>query len=77
MGAALVGMIVAAVAGLMAGNASARGKRARLDYQRTKGLIPAARKLAWAESVRTVKVFAGTGVVLLVIFAVAYSLGTH
>lgn len=40
-------------------------KRARLDYQRTKALIPAARKQAWAESLRGLRVIATAAAVLV------------
>ena len=65
MGAALIGACIALVAGLAAGSANTRAKRARLDYQRTKALIPAARKQAWAESLRGLRVIATAAAVLV------------
>jgi hypothetical protein len=65
MGAALFGACIALAAGLAAGSASTRAKRARLDYQRTKQLIPAARKAAWAESLRGLRVIATAAAVLV------------
>ena len=75
MGPVLVGVVIATVAGLMAGSASTRAKRARLDYQRTKALIPAARKLAWSESVRGVKVVATASATLVALALVMHLIG--
>ena len=75
MGPAMVGVVIATVAGLMAGSANARGKRARLDYQRTKSLIPAARKLAWSESIRGIKVVALASATLVALAFVMHEIG--
>ena len=75
MGPVLVGVVIATVAGLMAGSASARAKRARLDYQRTKALIPAARKLAWSESLRGIRVVATAAATLLALAVVMHVIG--
>ena len=58
MGSALIGVAIALVVGLFVGSSSQRAKRARLDYQRTKALIPAARKLAVEETMRGLGVVA-------------------
>ncbi|GAA2626822.1 hypothetical protein GCM10010399_67980 [Dactylosporangium fulvum] len=65
MGAALISACIALVAGLAVGSANTRAKRARLDYRRTKALVPAARKLAWAESLRGLRVIATVTAVLV------------
>jgi hypothetical protein len=44
MGAALIGVRIAVVAGFTAGSSNTKAKRARLDYTRTKALVPSARK---------------------------------
>ena len=75
MGPVLVGVVIATVAGLMAGSASTRAKRARLDYQRTKALVPAARKLAWSETVRGLKVMATAAATLLALALVMHLIG--
>lgn len=69
----LVGVAIALIIGMMAGSAGTRAKRARLDYRRTKSLIGTARKLAWAETVRGLKVVA---VALMVMVALAVVLNT-
>jgi hypothetical protein len=46
-GAALIGVRIAVIAGFAAGGANTKAKRARLDYTRTKALVPSARKAAW------------------------------
>ena len=75
MGPVLVCVVVATVAGLMAGSANQRAKRARLDYQRTKSLIPAARKLAWAETLRGLTVIATATAALVVMALIMYAIG--
>ncbi|WP_238019904.1 hypothetical protein KZZ52_00325 [Dactylosporangium sp. AC04546] len=75
MGAALIGACIALVAGVYAGSASTRAKRARLDYRRTKALVPAARKTAWAESLRGLKVIASAGAVLIALAMVMNVIG--
>ena len=65
MGAALIGACIALVAGIAVGGSSTRAKRARLDYKRTKQLIPSARKAAWAESLRGLRVIATAAAVLV------------
>ena len=77
MGPAVIGVVIAMVAGVMIGNAGQRAKRARLDYQRTKSLIEGARKLAWAESVRGLKVFAVAGAVVATLAFVVNQLAQH
>src|SRR2546423_699753 len=42
MGSAFIGVALALAVGLFVGSSSQRARRARLDYQRTKALIPAA-----------------------------------
>ena len=75
MGPVMVGVLIATVAGLMAGSATARAKRARLDYQRTKALIPGARKIAWSESLRGIRVVATATATLLALAAVMHLIG--
>jgi hypothetical protein len=75
MGPVLVCVVVATIAGLMAGSANQRAKRARLDYRRTKGLIPAARKLAWAETLRGLAVVATATTALVVMALIMYTIG--
>jgi hypothetical protein len=75
MGPALIGIVIAAVAGVMAGSANQRGRRARLDYKRTRSLIPAARKLAWAESVRSLKVIVVATAAVMALSWVMHLLG--
>ena len=65
MGAALIGVCIAVVAGFAAGGANARAKRARLDYTRTKALVPGARRTAWAENLRGLRVIATAAAVLV------------
>ncbi|GAA0732034.1 hypothetical protein Drose_00325 [Dactylosporangium roseum] len=65
MGAALISACIALVAGVVVGSSNTRAKRARLDYRRTKALVPAARKLAWAESLRGLRVIATVTAVLV------------
>ncbi len=75
MGPVLVCVVVATIAGLMAGSANQRAKRARLDYRRTKSLVLGARKVAWAETVRGVAVVATATTALLVVAVVMYTIG--
>jgi hypothetical protein len=75
MGPAMLGVLIALVTGLLAGGANQRAKRARLDYRRTKSLIPAARKIAWSESIRGVRVLATAAVVMLTLAWVMNTLG--
>ena len=77
MGPVLVCVVVATIAGLMAGNANQRARRARLDYQRTKSLIPAARKIAVAETLRGLAVIAAATMALVVMALIMYSLGVR
>ncbi len=65
MGSALIGVVIALGIGLFVGSSSQRARRARLDYQRTKALIPAARKTAIEETMRGLSVVA-TGVAVVV-----------
>jgi hypothetical protein len=65
MGAALIGACIALAAGIAVGNAGAKAKRARLDYVRTKQLVPGARKLAVAESLKGLRVLATAAAVLI------------
>jgi hypothetical protein len=77
MGSAFIGVALALTVGLFVGSSSQRAKRARLDYQRTKALIPAARKLAVEETMRGLGVVA-TGVAVIVgLGFVMYLLGKH
>ena len=71
MGPALMGVLIATVAGLMMGSANQRAKRARSDYQKTRSLIPGARRAAWSESLRGLKVLATA---LAVLFALAFAM---
>ena len=64
MGSAFIGVVIALAVGLFVGSSSQRAKRARLDYQRTKALIPAARKVAIEETIRGLRVVA-TGVAIV------------
>ncbi|GGM50892.1 hypothetical protein ACFFX1_34660 [Dactylosporangium sucinum] len=75
MAAALIGACIALVAGVFAGSAGTRARRARLDYRRTKALIPAARKVAWAESLRGLKFIATAGAVLIALAMVMNVIG--
>jgi hypothetical protein len=75
MGAALIGIVIALGVGLSVGNAGARAKRARLDYQRTKALIPGARKTAWNESIRGLKVIATATAAMAFVGWVMYVIG--
>ncbi|WP_433212613.1 hypothetical protein ACQP00_00330 [Dactylosporangium sp. CS-047395] len=65
MGAALIGACVALAVGIAVGNANARAKRARLDYVRTKALVPAARKTAIAEGLKGLRIIATAAAVLI------------
>ncbi|GAB3867238.1 hypothetical protein ACFPIJ_46460 [Dactylosporangium cerinum] len=65
MGAALIGVCIAVIAGFAAGSANTKAKRARLDYTRTRALVPSARKAAWAESLRGFRVIATAAAVLV------------
>ena len=65
MGVALIGACIALAAGIAMGSAGARAKRARLDYVRTRQLIPGARKTAWAESLRGLRVIVTAAAVLV------------
>ena len=75
MGAALMGVCIALIAGFAVGSANTRAKRARLDYQRTKALIPGARKLAWAESIRGFRVIATAAAVLVALMIAMNAIG--
>ena len=75
MGPVLVCVVVATIAGLMAGSANQRARRARLDYRRTKALIPAARKIAWTETLRGLAVVATATTALLVVAVIMYTIG--
>jgi hypothetical protein len=65
MGAVLIGACIALAAGIAMGSAGTRAKRARLDYVRTRQLIPSARKAAWAEGLRGLRVIVTAGAVLV------------
>jgi len=65
MGAALIGACIALVVGMAVGSANTRARRARLDYQRTRSLIPMARKVAWTESLKGLRVMATAAAVLI------------
>ena len=65
MGAALIGACIALAAGIAMGSAGTRAKRARLDYARTKALIPGARKTAWVEGLRGLRIIATAAAVLI------------
>jgi hypothetical protein len=65
MGAALIGACVALAAGIAVGNAGAKAKRARLDYVRTKALVPGARKAAIAEGLKGLRIIATAAAVLI------------
>ncbi|MER7281741.1 hypothetical protein ABT369_45630 [Dactylosporangium sp. NPDC000244] len=65
MSAALIGACVALAAGIAVGNAAAKTKRARLDYVRTKALVPGARKAALAEGLKGLRVVATAAAVLI------------
>lgn len=65
MAVAMVGACIALVAGIAMGSAGTRAKRARLDYTRTKSLVPGARKAAWAESLKGLRIIATAGAVLV------------
>jgi hypothetical protein len=65
MGAALIGACIALAAGIAMGSAGTRAKRARLDYVRTKALIPGARKTAWVEGLRGLRIIATAAAVLI------------
>ena len=75
MGPVLVCVVVATIAGLMAGSANQKAKRARLDYRRTKALIPAARKLALTETLRGLAVVATATTALVVMALIMYTIG--
>ncbi|WP_432982788.1 hypothetical protein [Dactylosporangium sp. CA-233914] len=65
MGAAMIGACIALAAGVAMGNAGAKAKRARMDYMRTKALVPGARKTAWAEGLKGLRVIATCTAVLI------------
>ncbi|MET7417929.1 hypothetical protein [Dactylosporangium sp. NPDC005555] len=65
MGAALIGVCIAVVAGFAAGSANMKARRARLDYTRTKALVPTARKAAVGETLRGLRVIATAAAVLV------------
>ncbi|GAA2368580.1 hypothetical protein [Dactylosporangium salmoneum] len=65
MGVALIAAGIALAAGIAMGSAGAKAKRARLDYVRTKSLIPGARKTAWAENLKGLRVIATAAAVLV------------
>jgi preprotein translocase subunit Sss1 len=75
MGSALVGVVIALVVGLFVGSSSQRVKRARLDYQRTRALITAARKLAIDETMRGLRVVAAGLAVIAALGMVMYLAG--
>jgi len=77
MGTAVVGVVIALAVGLFVGSSSQRAKRARLDYQRTKALVPAARKLAFEETMRGLTVVATAVAVVAGVGFVMYLLGKH
>src|SRR5690348_3676302 len=77
MGSAFVGVEIALAVGLFVGSSSQRAKRARLDYQRTKALIPAARKLAIEETMRGLSVAATAIAVIVGLGFLMYLLGKH
>ncbi|MGI5246385.1 hypothetical protein [Dactylosporangium sp. CA-139066] len=65
MGAAVIVACVTLAAGIAMGSAGTRAKRARLDYVKTKALVPGARKAAWAESLRGLRIIATAAAVLV------------
>jgi hypothetical protein len=75
MASAFIGVVIALGVGLFVGSSSQRAKRARLDYQRTKALIPAARKLAVEETMRGLGVVATAIAVVVGLGFVMYLLG--
>ena len=77
MGSAFVAVVIALAVGLFVGSSSQRAKRARLDYQRTKALIPAARKLAIEETMRGLSVAATAIAVIVGLGFLMYLLGKH
>jgi hypothetical protein len=77
MGSAFIGVAIALAVGLFVGSSSQRAKRARLDYQRTKALIPAARKLAVEETMRGLGVMATAIAVVAGLGFVMYLLGKN
>ena len=77
MGSAFIGVVIALAVGLFVGSSSQRARRARLDYQRTKALIPAARKAAIDETMRGLSVVATAIAVIAALGFVMYLLGQH
>ena len=77
MGSAFIGIALALAVGLFVGSSSQRARRARLDYQRTKALVPAARKLAVEETMRGLGVVATAIAVIVGLGFVMYLLGKH
>ncbi|MFG2038813.1 hypothetical protein [Dactylosporangium sp. NPDC048998] len=77
MGAALIGACIALAAGIAMGSAGAKAKRARLDYARTKALVPGARRNAWVESLRGLRVAATAAAVLVALALAMNVIGQH
>ena len=75
MGAALIGACIALAAGIAMGSAGQRAKRARVDYVRTKALVPSARKTAWAEGLRGLRVIVTAAAVLIALGLVMNVIG--
>jgi hypothetical protein len=65
MGAAMIGACIALAAGVAMGSAGTKAKRARVDYVKTKALVPGARKAAWAEGLKGLRVIATCAAVLI------------
>ena len=75
MGAALIGACIALAAGIAMDSAGARAKRARLDYVRMKALIPGARKTAWVEGLRGLRIIATAAAVLIALSLAMNTIG--